>query len=349
MVEAVHLKQIRRRNRNIDLIIIHLRLFELMTYYFILLILLILAELAYFRIADRFNIIDKPNERSSHTRITIRGGGVVYLIAGLAYALYSNFNMPWFLVGFVIIAIVSFVDDIKTLSSAVRLPLHFIAVMLMLYQGLQTGGELWIWIIGLILATGIINAYNFMDGINGMTAGYSLVVLISLFVLNIQLAFTDPLFILSFIIADIVFGFFNFRQKARCFAGDVGSVSIAFVIVYLLLQLILKTENFIFILLLAVYGVDSVLTIIYRLNKRENIFEAHRSHAYQWLVKPGPFNHLQMSSIYMLVQAIVSAGVILLYQKEPVWQYSFASVVLLVLAVTYIAIKRHFKRTYGLV
>ena len=174
-------------------------------------------------------------------------------------------------------------------------------------------------------------------------------VLLSLYTLNQQIHFTTDDLIITFVIADLVFGFFNFRQKARCFAGDVGSVSIAFVIVFLLLQLMLKTENFIFILLLGVYGVDSVLTIIYRLKKGENIFEAHRSHLYQWLVKPGPFNHLQMSGLYMLIQAIISVGVILLYQMAVAWQLSFAITTLLLLAVAYYAIKRYYRIKYGLV
>jgi UDP-N-acetylmuramyl pentapeptide phosphotransferase/UDP-N-acetylglucosamine-1-phosphate transferase len=318
-------------------------------YFFLLNAICIGAELFYFRLADRYNIIDKPNERSSHTQVTIRGGGVVYLIAGLAFAVYSRFELPWFWAGFLLIGILSFIDDVKTLSSRIRLPLQFLAVLLLIYQALQNGGQWWIWIVALILATGIINAYNFMDGINGITAGYSLIVLLSLFWLNHQLGFANQALIGSFIVADLVFAFFNFRIKARCFAGDVGSVSIAFAIVYLLFELILKSGNFYFILLLAVYGVDSVLTIVYRLKKRENIFEAHRSHLYQWMVKPGPFNHLQMSLIYMTIQALVSALIISTYTLETDWQWAISIVILLVLGSSYIAIKAAYKRKYAFV
>ncbi len=310
---------------------------------------LLLSELVYFRIADRFNIIDKPNERSSHTQITIRGGGIVFLIAGLAFGIYSQFELPWFWIGFLLIAVVSLIDDIKTLSSSVRLPLHLIAVLLMLYQALQNNGEIWIWVVALILATGIINAYNFMDGINGITTGYSLVVLISLLWLNIQFDYTNSWLIVSFIIADLVFAFFNFRKRARCFAGDVGSVSIAFVIVFLVLQLMLQTQNFFYIMLLAVYGVDSVMTIIYRLKKRENIFEAHRSHLYQWMVKPGPFSHLQMSGLYMLIQALISIGVIFLSSASTTVQAVYSALILIALGINYIVIKQHYKMKYALV
>ena len=320
-----------------------------MTYYLFLLVLCAVAEVFYFRIADKFNIIDKPNERSSHSSITIRGGGVVFSVAGVAMAIYSAFFMPWFWLGFILISILSFVDDVKTLSSKVRLPLQIFAVMLLVFQGLHDGAPLWIWLVAVVLATGIINAYNFMDGINGITAGYSLVVLFSLLWINQSIAFADDAFIVTFIIADVVFGFFNFRKKAKCFAGDVGSVSIAFVIVFLLFELILKTQNFFYIMLLAVYGADSVLTIIYRLRKKENIFEAHRSHLYQWLVKPGPFSHLQMSGMYMILQVFVSVGVIFLINEGWVLQLSFSASVLIIFLLIYVNIKRVYKTRYGLV
>lgn len=317
--------------------------------YIFLSIIAIGISLLYFRLADHFNIIDKPNERSSHSQITIRGGGIVFLVAGLCFALYTGFERPFFWIGFLLIATVSFIDDIKTLSSFVRLPIHFIAVMLLLFQSFQLDGAIWYWVIGLILATGIINAYNFMDGINGITAGYSLVVLLSMLAINQKFPFTEDDLIISFIIADLVFGFFNFRKKAKCFAGDVGSVTIAFAIVYLLLELILQTKNFFFIMLLAIYGVDSVLTIVYRLRKKENIFEAHRSHLYQWLVKPGPFTHVQMSIIYMLLQALISVGIVTLMYAEARYQWYFSLIVLVTLGLFYMGLKHRFKLRYGLV
>lgn len=318
-------------------------------YYFLLALGLFVVEIVYFRLADRFNIIDKPNERSSHTQITLRGGGIVFLVAGLVYAIYTNFAIPWFWVGFLIIAVLSFADDVLTLSSRLRLPLQSLAVMLLIYQVLQGNSVWWVWLVALILVTGIINAYNFMDGVNGITAGYSFVVLCALAWLNHEIKFAPPEMIGIFLIADLVFAFFNFRKKARCFAGDVGSVSIAFVIVYLLFALIMATQNVFFILLLGVYGVDSVLTIIYRLRKRENIFEAHRSHLYQWLVNPGPFSHLQMSSIYMAVQGLIAVLVIWAYKLSAFKQLLAAAGVLIVLGLIYIIIKSKYKKRFGLV
>lgn len=315
----------------------------------VLIITLFAGMLIYFRIADKFNIIDKPNERSSHTNITIRGGGIVVVLAGLMYAVYSGFDLLWFWIGFFIISILSFVDDIKTLSSRVRLPLQFLSVVLMLYQIFGLEEAWWLWLTALVLSTGVVNAYNFMDGINGITAGYSLVVLLSLLVINFVDPFTDNRLIMSFIIADLVFGFFNFRKKAVCFAGDVGSLSIAFVLVFLIFQLMLKTQSMYPILLLAVYGVDSVLTIVYRLRKKENIFEAHRSHLYQWLTKPGPFSHLGMTTTYMFIQVCISLWVISTLDAATPTKWGVSATVLVGLAVIYITIKSHYKKRYGLV
>jgi hypothetical protein len=102
-------------------------------------------------------------------------------------------------------------------------------------------------------------------------------------------------------------------------------------------------------MLLALYGVDSVLTIVYRLRKKENIFEAHRSHLYQWLVKPGPFTHVQMSIIYMLLQALISVGIITLMYAEARYQWYFSLIVLVTLGLFYMGLKHRFKLRYGLV
>ena len=140
-------------------------------FYLIILVLLFVAELFYFRIADRYNIIDKPNERSSHTKITLRGGGVIFYFGALAYFLISGFEYPCFILALTFVTFISFVDDVRSTSQKLRLLFHFSAMVLMFYQwGLFSLSWWWI-IIALIICTGIINAYNFMDGINGITGG----------------------------------------------------------------------------------------------------------------------------------------------------------------------------------
>ena len=278
-------------------------------YYIIILVLLFVAELFYFRVADKFNIIDKPNERSSHSRITLRGGGIIFYFGALAYFLSNHWEYPWFMLALTLITFVSFVDDIRSTSQGLRLVFHFTAMALMFYQwGLFSLSWWWI-IIALIICTGIINAYNFMDGINGITGGYSLVILGALAYINSEITtFVEPALINTVLCAVLVFCFFNFRKKAKCFAGDVGSVSIAFILLFLIGKLIIKTEDFSWIILLSVYGVDSVLTIIHRLMLHENIGLPHRKHMYQLMANELKIPHVGVSLIYMGAQALVILG-----------------------------------------
>ena len=278
-------------------------------YYVIVLVLLFVAELFYFRVADKFNIIDKPNERSSHSRITLRGGGIIFYFGALAYFLSNHWEYPWFMLALTLITFISFVDDVRSTSQGLRLVFHFTAMALMFYQwGLFSLSWWWI-IIALIICTGIINAYNFMDGINGITGGYSLVILGALAYINSEITtFVEPALINTVLCSVLVFCFFNFRKKAKCFAGDVGSVSIAFILLFLIGKLIIKTEDFSWIILLSVYGVDSVLTIIHRLMLHENIGLPHRKHMYQLMANELKIPHVGVSLIYMGAQALVILG-----------------------------------------
>ena len=278
-------------------------------YYIIILVLLFVAELFYFRVADKCNIIDKPNERSSHSRITLRGGGIIFYFGALAYFLSNHWEYPWFMLALTLITFISFVDDIRSTSQGLRVVFHLTAMALMFYQwGLFSLSRWWI-IIALIICTGIINAYNFMDGINGITGGYSLVILGALAYINSEITtFVEPALINTVLCSVLVFCFFNFRKKAKCFAGDVGSVSIAFILLFLIGKLIIKTEDFSWIILLSVYGVDSVLTIIHRLMLHENIGLPHRKHMYQLMANELKIPHVGVSLIYMGAQALVILG-----------------------------------------
>ena len=312
-------------------------------YYIIILVLLFVAELFYLRVADKFNIIDKPNERSSHSRITLRGGGIIFYFGALAYFLSNHWEYPWFMLALTLITFISFVDDIRSTSQGLRLVFHFTAMALMFYQwGLFSLSWWWI-IIALIICTGIINAYNFMDGINGITGGYSLVILGALAYINSEITtFVEPALINTVLCSVLVFCFFNFRRKAKCFAGDVGSVSIAFILLFLIGKLILKTEDFSWMILLAVYGVDSVLTIIHRLMLHENIGLPHRKHMYQLMANELKIPHVVVSLVYMAVQAIVIIGYI--YCQN--WGYLYLLCAILLLSFIYIWFMRKYFRLH---
>ena len=310
-------------------------------YYLIILVLLFLAELFYFRIADKCNIIDKPNERSSHTRITLRGGGIIFYFGVLAYFLTSHFEYPWFMLALTLITFISFVDDIRSTSQILRLVFHFSAMALMFYQWGLFSLPWWTFFVALIVCTGIINAYNFMDGINGITGGYSLVVLVALAYINEAVVpFVEQDFILTVLCSVVVFNFFNFRKRAKCFAGDVGSVCIAFVLLFFIGKLVIRTEDFSWIILLAVYGVDSVLTIIHRLMLHENIGLPHRKHLYQIMANELKIPHVVVSSVYMLVQALVIVGYFYFYS----YGYWYLLATVLILGTLYVLfMKKYFR------
>ena len=315
-------------------------------YYLIVLVLLFLAELFYFRIADKCNIIDKPNERSSHTRITLRGGGIIFYFGVLAYFLTNHFEYPWFMLALTLITFISFVDDIRSTSQALRLVFHFSAMALMFYQWGLFSLPWWTILVALIICTGIINAYNFMDGINGITGGYSLIILVALAYINREIvSFVEQELIVTALCSVLVFNFFNFRKHAKCFAGDVGSVSIAFIVLFLIGKLIIKTEDFSWIVLLVVYGVDSVLTIIHRLMLHENIGLPHRKHLYQIMANELKVPHVVVSSVYMIVQALVIAGYF--YFQEYSYWYLLGSI--LILSGTYILFMRKYFRLHFLI
>lgn len=301
--------------------------------YALIFALLVLLELAYFRVADRFNIIDKPNLRSSHTSITLRGGGIVFLFGAWLYAAFFGLGYGWFLLGLTLIGMVSFIDDVHSLPDSVRLVVQFVAMFLMFYQfGILNLQDWWIVLIALIVCVGITNAYNFMDGINGITGGYSLAVLAPMIYLNAKDGFLEMPYLYITGLSLIVFCFFNFRKKAKCFAGDVGSITIAFILLFALGKLILKTGDFSYIIFLAVYGADSVLTICHRIQLHENLGEAHRKHAYQLMANELKMPHIEVSLIYMAVQLAISFGMIFC----PINHYIYLGLTIIVLLMAYL-------------
>ncbi|MDY3978901.1 MAG: glycosyltransferase family 4 protein [Tidjanibacter sp.] len=303
-------------------------------------------ELIYFRIADHFNIIDKPNMRSSHTHITLRGGGVIFTIGMWLYAAFFGVEYIWFLIGLTAISAVSFTDDVHSVPNWVRLTVQFAAMLLMFYQwGILATDSWWQIIIALIFCTGIINAFNFMDGINGITGSYSLAVLVPLIVVNHYAPFIEDSLLWVAVLSVLVFCFFNFRTKAKCFAGDVGAVGIAFILIFALGKLVIQTGSLWYIVFMAVYGVDVVLTILHRIMLKEKLGEAHRKHAYQIMANELHIPHVVVSSIYLVLQLLVSAGAIWL----PINKWLYLAVVLIVLSTAYVLFmkkKYHLHREY---
>lgn len=283
-------------------------------------VLYILLEYFYFAVARKFQIVDKPNLRSSHQILTIRGGGIIFPIATLVPLLFELYpNWLIFAISLLLISVLSFIDDIKSLSSPFRLLIQSIAIVGLLFS-LDVSLGWYLWILCFITIMGIINAYNFMDGINGITAIYSFVTIGSLLWTSHFISELLPdIFFISFIAATLVFSFFNVRKKAICFAGDVGSVSIAFIICLLLLKLMLNTGSIWWLGFLGIYGIDTLFTILCRIVRRESLMEAHRSHFYQWLANEAKWPHVKVSTLYAGLQLVVNGIAVYGYFAGQPW------------------------------
>ena len=322
--------------------------------YGIIFVILLVLELLYFRIADKCNIIDKPNERSSHSTIVLRGGGIIFMLGLWIWAAFYGFSYPWFLAAVTLIAGVSFVDDIRSLPDSVRLVAQFVAMGLTLYELYCMPGQFlenapwWMLsafvVMGLIIFVGASNIINFMDGINGITGGYALASLIPLYILNREMGFVDESLVVTVILADVVFCLFNFRPKgkAKCFAGDVGSIGIAFILLFMIGQLIMKTGDVTYLIFLLVYGIDGCLTICHRIMLHENLGEAHRKHAYQLMANELKIGHVKVSLLYMGMQLAVSLGFVFLVPDTVLAHWIYLIGALVVLAVAYVLFKKKY-------
>lgn len=303
---------------------------------------LVAVMLAYFRLATRYNIIDKPNQRSSHTTPTIRGGGIIFPLSVIFFAFYSGFEYPYLVVAVLLTGVVSFIDDIRDLPRLVRFGAHIIAALLILYQAAVFTLPLILIALAFILVVGMFNAYNFMDGINGITGFYSLAILLPLMItednqVNLQLQF----FIL---IALVIFLFFNARKKARCFAGDVGSITIAVLMCFLVVQRIVTTDDYTYLGFFALYLVDTGLTIIQRAVAGEKVLEAHRRHLFQVLSNENSWPHLSVAVLYAVMQFCINYFFINSNTGIPGLIIIFTALIALYILVKYIILKVPFGR-----
>ena len=302
-------------------------------------------ELMYFRIADHFNIIDKPNERSSHTRIVLRGGGIIFVIGLWIWSAFFGFQYPWLLAAVTLVAAVSFIDDIHSLPDSLRLVAQFIAMGLMFWQLDMIHPSLW-WavILALIVCVGATNIYNFMDGINGITAAYSLAILIPLVLLNGKAEFTSQSLIFVTTLSVLVFSIFNFRpkNKAKCFAGDVGSVSIAFILLFLIGCKVMQSGDITWLIFMVVYGVDGVCTIIHRIMLHEHLGEAHRKHVFQLMANELKMGHVEVSLVYMFLQLVISLVMVYLIPDTVLAHWIYLAAVIVVLVGAYVVFMKKY-------
>ena len=302
----------------------------------------------YFRIANKLNIVDRPNERSSSKGIVLCGGGIIFTIAVILWMVWQGGQgyLP-FAIGLILAAGVSFIDDIRTVPISIRLMVQFVAMALMFYQLDMLHADLW-WavILALIVCVGASNIINFMDGINGITGGYAMASLIPLYLINCSRVqglqgFVDNSLIITMMLADVVFCFFNFREKgkAKCFAGDVGSVGVAYILLFMIGSLIMATGDITYLIFLLVYGVDGCLTICHRIMLHENLGQAHRKHAYQLMANELGMSHITVSLLYTCLQLAISLVFIYLVPNTVMAHWIYLLCVLVVLSLAYILFK----------
>ena len=306
-----------------------------MIYVFITIVLSI-TLLGYIVIAKKLGIVDEPNDRSSHKKSTVRGGGIIFPVAIMLWGLLFN-HTDWNFIGAVLLlGTIGFLDDCYSLSQLSRLFIQSIGVFIILIElDVVTLSYLYA-IIVFILLTGWLNTFNFMDGINGISAMYAVAILIGVYAFKDFIPQIPYSLLNTVLISLLLFGLVNLRKNALAFAGDVGSLSLGIILAYLVASLIITTGRWEFILFLSVYGVDSVLTILHRILLRQNIFEAHRTHLYQYLANEMKWPHINVSVLYFSVQIFIISGLYFLSIKY--WSL-YAIIIIFSLIITYIKVK----------
>jgi len=279
-------------------------------------------------------IMDIPNQRSSHDKPIPKSGGIAIVLTFLAgvIAIYILADIAvikgYFFLGFVfsalLIAIVSFVDDLITTQFFFRLSSQALSALLVMVFGivisevtLPWAGKVQIGLIGYIITffwiVGMTNAFNFMDGINGIAGGTA--VIVCLFFGHICASHgSNFAYIISYTISAGALGFllFNF-PKAKLFMGDVGSAFLGFVFASLAIIAALydnsHTSLIVMPLLLMHFIYDTFFTFIRRLVNKENVFHAHRSHLYQLFNRLG-YSHTKVSIFYWMVGIAQGIGAV---------------------------------------
>jgi len=274
-------------------------------------------------------LLDIPNERSSHARPMPRGGGLAIVVVTLAgiwitfpfiHSVLSVWQLLAFTIGALLIAGVSWLDDLRSLPTYVRFAVHLICAILVClafgeWNELNLPGVgnfilgLWGWPLTLVWIVGLTNAYNFMDGIDGIAGGQAAVAGLGWAIIGI-ISQQPFLCTAGILLAFSSLGFLGHNwPPAKIFMGDVGSAFLGYTFAVLPVIAARGDARFVLIGILFVWPFvfDAAFTFVRRLVKRENVFAAHRSHLYQRLVISG----LSHQTVTLLYVALALIGVVL--------------------------------------
>jgi Fuc2NAc and GlcNAc transferase len=272
--------------------------------------------------------MDIPNDRSSHTVATPRGGGIAIIISFFIGIIYLYFmdeisqKLFFLLLTSLPIVIVSLVDDIMTLSSKIRFLVQLFCAIIALFiiGGVNSIDFIlfeingwWINIIAVISIIWITNLYNFLDGIDGYAGSQAVIAGIgSYLILNNTVG-------LLLAICSLGFLFFNW-PKASIFMGDVGSATLGFIFAVLCFYDTSNGNIFVWLILLSLFWFDATLTLIRRYKNKEKITQAHKKHAYQRLVQSG-LSHKQVTLGFIVINILFL--VLLIYLPTYTYIYLF--------------------------
>ena len=276
--------------------------------------------------------------------------GIIFPALITIYSIFfPNEIEPYFFLGIIMMATICYIDDLIYVKHSIRFVFQIFALILMVMSlGESFDIQLPVMITLVIFGIGVINAFNFMDGINGILGLNSIVILLSLSYINYfslneygeHITFVDNYLIYTCLIGLFAFMFFNFRKKAIGFAGDVGSIIISMIIFYLICKLLLVSGNFTYLLLFSVFGIDTGLTVIYKLLLKENIFVPHRDFLFKKLVHVAKFKHLKVAIGYAILQLLINIFVIFQpYRFKLSSQLSVLFIVIVALISIYIIIR----------
>lgn len=291
--------------------------------------LLLMIEMIYIQLARKYRILPTHQEQSSRSTYIVTGAGILFFISWIFFFLLNEFQYPIFTFGLLIVTLLFFIDDITPFHPALHVAINLIALTILfvqfgVYEQLDPLHLSLMYLVGLY----ILHMFHFMNRINGMTGIYALSFFVSMILLsppNLQFDIENPLY---FIVISLgVFGLFNFRKKAAAFAGDVGVYSIAYLVLFFLLQLVFGRTNFIegevhhtapstfhfepkYLLFLSVYFVETILTFFFSVMHRKNIFTARSNHLYQYFSHKLKISHLLVATSYATLQLLINFYVI---------------------------------------
>lgn len=306
-------------------------------------VLLIVVMRTYMYLAHKWEIVDEPGYRSNHSTTVLRGGGILFPISVALFFAINGPLHPYFFAGVVLLSVISFLDDLRNVKAVFRLFVQFVAVALMIAD-LDTGGYGWgVLTILFFVSVGWINAFNFMDGINGITAVNATLNLATLVLINYEMRFIEMRLLVFLMLSVIVFGIYNFRKRALVFAGDVGSITMAYATAFAMAALILKTGQWQYLLFISVYTVDAGYSVLHRVFHGFNPLKPHRTFLFHMLVNEVGWPHLGVSALYAGIQLLIN--LLTYYVIIPANYTNYWSVLLLiVLTLIYWLVKSYLRK-----